>query len=271
MTNAAAQKHPAGGEKPSTTEPAVGPGPFDGPSTGDPARDEALDALMAQLAAPEARQVMSNVLADYESAPQSPGVPPARAILGEANATVKIVDWTDPLCPHCADLHAALDEIRRATPPGTIAIEPHFYPLDNACNPSVQRKGDTGEVRCTATKALICLESEPEKLAVAQKLVFENQQALATVDKVFETLKPIADRKQLEACIASPETAKKLASDIEYANKNHLEGTPLVLLNGKEVKPFAPILYALALTGGKTKAGPFKVLPAPKVSLPAPP
>src|SRR5205085_949664 len=107
-------------------------------------------------------------------------------------------------------------------------------------------------------------EDDADKFALGQKLIFENQAALSGVDKVWEVLKPIADKKKLEACMASAETERKLAADIDAANKDHLEGTPLVLMNGKEVKPFGPILYALTVTGGKTHVAPFKVLPAPK-------
>ncbi len=246
-----------------------GPGPFDGPSTGDPNKDEALTALMAQLP-PDAKQVMANLLAAYDNEAQAPAVPAARAIVGDKNAAVTIVDWTDPLCPHCAELHEVLDEIRRAVPPGSLAIEPHFFPLDGLCNPSVQRKNDTGEIRCAATKALLCLEDDPGKLALAQKEVFENQARLSSLDNLWEILKPIADKSKLEACMATPETQQKLDADIDAANKNHLEGTPLVLVNGKEVQPFGPILYSLVLTGGKTHAAPLKVLPAPKAPAPHP-
>lgn len=94
-------------------------------------------------------------------------------------------------------------------------------------------------------------------------MLFDAQRDLS-VDKVWQALAPIADRKTLEACMASAETQKRLDADIAAATANHLEGTPLVLLNGKEVKPFGPILYALSLTGGKTKSAAFRSLPPPR-------
>jgi serine/threonine-protein kinase len=241
--------------------PSGGPGPFDGPSTGDPAKDEALGSLMGQIP-PEALQMMSDLLADYEKAPPAAQVPAARVAHGDAKAPVVVVDWTDPLCPHCAELHEVMAEIMKVAP-GAVRVEPHFFPLDGACNASVQRKNESGEVRCAATKALLCLEKDPDKFNLAQKLVFENQAGL-DVNKLWEVLKPVVDRKSVEACMASPETQKKLDEDIAAANANHLEGTPLVLLNGKEVKPFGPVLYALVLTGGQTKSKAFASLPAPK-------
>lgn len=238
-----------------------GPGPFDGPSTGDPAKDAALEALLQQLP-PEARQAMADLLGAYESAAASQNVPAARTVFGDANGPVRIVDWTDPLCPHCAELHEVLEEITKVAP-GSIRVESHFFPLDGLCNPSVERRNESGEVRCVATKAMMCLEGDIEKFHLGQKLIFGNQRDL-TVEKVWQLLGGLADKKTLEACMSSPELQAKLDDDIRAANANHLEGTPLVLLNGKVVKPFGPILYALALTGGKTKTAAFKSLPAPR-------
>lgn len=237
------------------------PGPFDGPSTGDPAKDAALEALLQQLPA-DARQAMADLLGAYEAEAPSPNVPAARTVFGDPNGPVRIVDWTDPLCPHCAELHEVLEEITKVAP-GTIRVESHFFPLDGLCNASVERRNEAGEVRCVATKAMMCLEGDIEKFHLGQKLIFGNQRDL-TPEKVFQLLGGLADRKTLEACMNSPELQAKLDDDIRAANANKLEGTPLVLLNGKTVKPFGPILYALALTGGKTKTAAFKSLPAPR-------
>lgn len=237
------------------------PGPFDGPSTGDPGKDAALEALLEQLP-DDARQAMSDLLGAYETEAASPNVPAARSVFGDANGPVRVVDWTDPLCPHCAELHEVLEEITKVAP-GSIRVESHFFPLDGMCNASVERKNESGEVRCVATKALLCLEGDVEKFHLGQKLIFGNQRDL-TVEKVWQLLGGLADRKTLEACMASPQLQAKLDDDIRAANDNKLEGTPLVLLNGKMVRPFGPILYALALTGGKTKTAAFKSLPAPR-------
>ncbi|MCC7070102.1 MAG: hypothetical protein IT383_02200 [Deltaproteobacteria bacterium] len=239
----------------------LGPSPFDGPGTGNPENDQALEALMSDLP-PEARQLMSDFLLEFENAKPAAQVPQGRVVLGDPASGVRVVDWTDPLCPHCADLHAALDELRRITP-GGFATEPHLFPLDGLCNGEVQRKSEGGPVRCLASKALVCLEGDPDKFALGQKVLFENQAGL-TPERVFEVLKPFTDRKKLDACIASPDTQAKLDLDIAAGKANRLEGTPLVLLNGREVKPWPPLIYALALTGGKTKHSAFKVLPPPK-------
>jgi hypothetical protein len=69
-------------------------------------------------------------------------------------------------------------------------------------------------------------------------------------------------RSQLEACMASQETTRKLNEDVEYAKQHDLHGTPLVVINGREAMALAPFLYALVLADGNPDAAAFKVLPA---------
>ena len=110
-------------------QPAPGtPGPFDGPSTGDAGKDAALEALLEQLPT-DARQALSDLLGAYEAEAASPNVPAPRTVFGDPNGVVRIVDWTDPLCPHCAELHEVLEEITKVAP-GTIRVESHFLPHD---------------------------------------------------------------------------------------------------------------------------------------------
>jgi protein-disulfide isomerase/uncharacterized membrane protein len=245
--------------------PGPKPGPqqanaeFDGPPTGDRDRDETLQRFVETLDAPT-RQMLSDLLAEYMKSAAKSAMPTPRARLGGDNAAVKIVDFTDPLCGHCASLHAVLDEMNKLVPAGTFSVEPHFFPLDGACNPSVERKWDT-DIRCQAVRAQLCLEENPETLAMAQKLIFENQQDLST-DKLFSLLAGFKDKAALQKCMTSDATQKKLIADIDAGAALELEGTPLVLLNGKQVTPFPPLLFALILTHGSPQHPAFKALPA---------
>ena len=65
-----------------------------------------------------------------------------------------------------------------------------------------------------------------------------------------------------------PATEAKLQDDIAWANEHDIHGTPLVLLNGKPVSPFGPLLYALILTGGKADHPVYANLPKPRLGDP---
>jgi hypothetical protein len=73
-------------------------------------------------------------------------------------------------------------------------------------------------------------------------------------------------RPRLEACVASPETQAKLRADVDLAARYEIDGTPLVLLNGRKGTSFPPFLYAMILTGGRSDHPAFGNLPAPNPS-----
>ena len=56
-------------------------------------------------------------------------------------------------------------------------------------------------------------------------------------------------------------TTRMRDADIAWAMAYHLEGTPLVLINGKEALPVGPFLYGLAMSGGDANSKLFSKLP----------
>jgi serine/threonine-protein kinase len=225
--------------------------------------DPDLASLLGSLS-PADLQELSNALAVYANAEAVPLRPP-RSLVGPAFAPVRITEFSDILCGHCAELHVTLTQIRRSFPAGSFAVEPRQFPLDAACNPyAAQLKGKP--VRCTAAKTLICAEGEPYAFDLAGAL-FENQRSL-TEAKVYALAKPYVARAKLAACIAAPATQAKLADDIRWAMQSRLKGTPLVLVNGRTGSAFAPFLRAIVLAGGDADRPAFAKLPEPGIPKP---
>jgi protein-disulfide isomerase/uncharacterized membrane protein len=193
---------------------------------------------------------------------QDTGPYPQRARWGPANAPVHIVDFTDILCAHCKHFEEGMTEVKRAAPAGSLSFEARHFPLDGECNPDINRVWGDG-VRCAAAKALICLEGS-DKLWSVREALFARQPDLSK-DDVFEVASQALPRMALDACMASEETKKKLADDIAYAKLYKIEGTPLVLLNGRETLPSEVFILGMAAAKGDAEAPLFKVLP------PAPP
>jgi Thioredoxin len=227
----------------------------DAHGTGDADRDRTLQELVASLD-PALRQTLSDSLALYRRSPPRPA-PPTRYLVGSKDAPVRITEFTDILCSHCAELQKSIEAIGQDAPEGSFSVEPRQFPLDGACNPLVQRKGSA--VRCLAAKVRICLEGRPEAAGVTRAL-FENQEALS-VDRVFELAAPYGPRKELEACVDSIGTAAKLADDIRYAGEFDPDGTPIVLVNGRLGSSFGPFLFAMVLTRGDATHPAFDALP----------
>jgi protein-disulfide isomerase len=227
-------------------------------SAGGPASQDAVAALVASLA-PSAQQVLADSLFLYRVGPHQP-LWPARGLQGPTGAPVRVTEFTDVLCGHCAELHRTLGELRERLPPGSFSVEPRQFPLDASCNP-LARGGMPDPVRCVAAKAQICMADDPRAEELAG-LLFASQEGL-TAEKVYELAAPLRRRRELQACVESPDTDARLQEDIQLAAVFQPEGTPLVLVNGRKGTSFAPFLYAMVLTLGSPDHPAFAALPAP--------
>lgn len=217
-----------------------------------------LESFLASLD-PSIAQGVGASLAAFRAAPPLPQQTP-RALIGEAGAPVRITEFSDVLCSHCAALHETLDLLRRSAPPGSFSVDSRQFPLDGRCNTRLSpRPGE--DVRCTGALARICFEGREGRDEFSTSL-FEHQREL-TRDGIFELAEPWLDRSALEACVAAPETRTKLEQDLAYAWRYEPDGTPLVLVDGRFASPFGPFLYALVLAGGNADDPAFDVLPLP--------
>ncbi|WP_342376277.1 thioredoxin domain-containing protein [Myxococcus stipitatus] len=232
-------------------------------STSELSTPASLEAYLRGLPADQ-QQFLSNALAMYRNDTPKPAAAPARRRYGPADAPVKIVEWTDSKCPHCKSLVEELAVLKKRVPEGKLSLEARQFPLDGACNPAMQRRGpDAPSVRCVAAKAQICLEGATDYWELREKLFAA--QAMLDTERVMEIASSgSVPRGQLEACMASSETAAKLQEDTSYALRYHFTGTPLVVVNGRMAMPSAPFLYALVMADGNPSAPAFDVLPPPR-------
>lgn len=234
---------------------AVARGAAAGASGAAASSNRMLAEFLAELT-PGLRQTLSDSLYQFRAGIALP-LPPARFLIGNADAPLRITEFTDVLCDHCAQLHETLRQLENVAPKGSFSVEPRQFPLDAACNAAVERSGSP--LRCLAAKAQICLEGNASAFAYSGVL-FAKQKTLSEAD-VFALAEPYLSRAKLQACVASPETAAKLRDDVELAVRYQLEGTPLVLVNGRKGVAFPPFLYAVVLTGGSADDPLFASLP----------
>lgn len=216
-----------------------------------------LEELIARLS-PELRQDLSDALAVYSRGDRVP-LRPARLLVGPSTAPVRITEFTDILCGHCAHLHETITVLQEMLPSGSFALEPRQFPLDGECNPAVQMRSGRG-VRCLGARAMICVEKDWMAFASA---LFENQRQLTT-EKIYDIAAPFIARERLERCVSSPETQTKLFDDIEWALEHQIQGTPLVLVNGREAPHSLQFLYAIVLAEADPEHPAFALLPPPQ-------
>ncbi|MFZ5471864.1 MAG: thioredoxin domain-containing protein [Myxococcota bacterium] len=209
------------------------------------------------------QQAVSDFMAHYKaSAPRDTSRFVPRQRLGPASAPMQLVEFTDIRCGHCRALVELLSQLRRAVPEGKMSIEPRYLPLDSECNKAMPHSDGSG-ISCLGAKAQICLEGAPDFWELRDKL-FAAQPDLSK-DRILSIASSgSVSREKLTACIESPETQKKLEEDISYAMLYQPQGTPLVLVNGREGGPVASWLYAMAMTGANPESPAFSKLPPPR-------
>ena len=167
-------------------------------------------------------------------------------ILGNPDAPVQIVEFSDLECPYCKQFHATMRQIMNEYgKDGKVAWIYRHYPIAG-------------------------LHPKAEKEARAAECAFElggNEKFWAYIDRVFEItpsnngladeeLPNIAEhvglnRKAFVDCLVSGKHASRIASDIEDALNAGAEGTPysVVIVGGKN---FYPVGGALPFTQMKT-------------------
>jgi serine/threonine-protein kinase len=218
------------------------------------------DRLLADLIAnlePEGRQALADSLHLYRSSQQVEPRPP-RALRGAPGAPVRITEFSDVLCGHCAALHRTLDYLETVLPAGSFSVDSRNFPLDGNCNRHLAVRGPES-VRCVAARARICLDPTPGGRQFTGSL-FARQDEL-TPGLVAELASAHLPADELARCTASAGTAQELVADLDYAWRFEPDGTPLVLVNGRRGTSYGPFLYAMVLTGGDPGHAAFAALP----------
>ncbi len=222
--------------------------------------DQELARLIRDLPA-EQRQLLSDLLADYAASPVWEP-PAARTVIGPPGPRLVLTEWSDTLCSHCAQLHDTLLKLQERLGPDAFSLAPHHYPLDPSCNAGVERSATSNTLPCTSARAQICAEGRPGAFELTGEL-FRRQRELSQ-PLLLELAGRVVPPAELAECIRSPETERKLQDDITWALEHDIHGTPLLLVGGRKVLPFPPLIYALALTRGSPSNPAFAALPPPQ-------
>ena len=234
-------------------------------TTATPAAAPSSDALVSFIKAqpPEVQQILANTLNEYRKAPRiDRPIDPHRITWGSASAPVHLVEWIEMRCPHCRNLYLNLERLQTMAPPEAWNIETRFFPLDSECNNSVKRSDGSG-ISCLAAKLLICLASKPQEAAV-RSAMFQHQRQL-TVPRIWEIAElNNVKRDTMQNCVDSQATRQALQEDIDYGLAYHIEGTPLVVINGRKASALPHLIFSLILSGGRDDDPAFDILPPPQ-------
>jgi protein-disulfide isomerase/uncharacterized membrane protein len=146
---------------------------------------------------------------------------------GRSDAPYLIVEWADYGCPHCAIAGEGVKKLVSADP--DIQLRFRHYPLSNRCNAHVG--GDMHPDACGASKAAECARQQG-RFWDLNDLLFKNQRYQSAEDVRFMVKQIGLDVEAIEACMADPITAERIAIDTDHANAQGLTGTPTFFIRG---------------------------------------
>lgn len=140
--------------------------------------------------------------------------------LGPANAPVTIVVWSDFECPHCKHVVPIVERIQEAHPKDVRLVH-KFYPIPRHTNAKI------------AARAAWAAQQQG-KYWEMERLIFENQKNLGEQTILGFAASLGLNMERLKADMESEAATATIKRDMDEAEKQGLDGTPFVVINGRE-------------------------------------
>ena len=154
------------------------------------------------------------------------------AAKGPAGAPVQVVEFSDFLCPFCRNLAGALHGF---LPQSGERIQVFFknYPLDQACNPKLQRTVHAGA--CNLALGALCAQDQGKFWAYHDRAFAGAGENPKPEDVVRLAGEAGLDGVALGTCLAAPRTKERLTTQIDEARRLGVQSTPTLYINGKKL------------------------------------
>jgi serine/threonine-protein kinase len=153
-------------------------------------------------------------------------------VKGPADAPIKVVEFSDMMCPFCRQIGLAFKEYVPSTQ-GRVSVYFKNYPLDQSCNPNMNRTVHPGA--CALALAGICAHQQGRFWDYHDR-VFAQQIDKADSAEARRYAAEIGlDMQRLDSCLASDEARQTLSAQIAEAHRIGTNATPTVLINGRKV------------------------------------
>lgn len=149
--------------------------------------------------------------------------------LGDDNAKVTIVAFSDFECPACKHMSEVLEKIREDFPTGVRIVFRNF-PLDQGCNPGMKVPLHT--VACKIAALARCA-GQQEKFWQFHDLAFRNQAQAHSQAEAWAKQVGLSE-DDIKACLASDSIKKKVQDDIALGEKLGVDSTPTLFINNRK-------------------------------------
>lgn len=170
---------------------------------------------------------------EYEQAPVQAVELKESPFKGPGAAPIKVVEYSDFLCPFCQNLAAAFTQYVPQSA-NRVAIYFKNHPLDKDCNPTLNRTVHPGA--CNLALGAVCAQEQGKFWPYHDKVFFGSKLANPQVADVLKLGGEAGlDAAAFQTCMSSPQAKAKLTKEIEEGHRVGVNATPTVLLNGKKL------------------------------------
>ncbi len=148
---------------------------------------------------------------------------------GSSSAPFQLIEYADYQCPHC---RLAYPEIEKIVERYSAHLQFIFrqYPLDQACNPFMQRP--LHKSACLAARAGECADREG-KFWPMHGLLFENPEVEYSPEMVAGFAGQLQlDRDAFQQCLGDESVGEGIRRQIETGKELGVNSTPTLVLNG---------------------------------------
>ena len=161
---------------------------------------------------------------------------------GPAEAPIRVVEFSDFLCPFCRNLAGAFGGFMPQSQ-GRVAIFFKNYPLDQACNPVMTRTVHEGA--CELALGGVCAEEQGKFWPYHDRIFSQPPTNPSNEDVVRLATEAGLDGNALRQCLSSASARAKVDRDIAQGRRLEVNSTPTVFVNGKRLEQIGGFLKAI--------------------------
>lgn len=167
------------------------------------------------------------------------GLPARGLTLGNPNAPIQIEEFTDFQCPFCGKAHNVMLQLVGRYP-DKIRLTHRDYPLDQECNPHINRPFHPDA--CRAALYARCAAKE-NRFWQLDEAMFRYNKYLQKENIAAYASEAGLKMKTLDECVADPKTRAEILGDINEGHDRGVTATPTFFVNGELIVGFRPIEF----------------------------
>jgi protein-disulfide isomerase/uncharacterized membrane protein len=228
----------------------------------DPAPEDPEDAAYWKRRAEELQQTLEDpqkleqyfarrAQSEFENAPVETIDLENAPVKGPPDAPVKVVEYSDFLCPFCRNLGLGLSQFVPQAG-GRVAVHFKNYPLDQECNESLPRTSHPGA--CQLALGAICAEYQGKFDAYHDRVFSaEGLRNPGAADVIRLAGEAGLNADAMRGCLNDPEAKATLAAHIAEARRLGVNATPTLFVNGKRlprINDLVPVVDKMAQKSG---------------------